>query len=499
MEITITQACIYKDGRCHGVFCDGSAVILHQGGMYSTYFSPSGEINRQVTLCTVGGTKAKLLKLIKLYNHSAFYPISAFTDEIYKVMSRDAKITSSTWQVPGIITVVQGTDQVNSFKYREDSDKICIVEQDSKGSLKYKSIDGEVSLTLNTAKNLFKLSYNFLLPHRKPTWNENSQNRVRLNHEYIHLSQIFHTSAYPLEWSPILNILWAAAGLETEPIDAEEIIIAIPTSQSGVIWKSDNVSPSVNLFNYFGENLLCYWEPEATFYVTGPNTLSVLIHEDQSLLEVSNDFFTHTREDNTIKFTTETVPINVRNANYKLIGFAKTCKDIQKLPQVQKLSEPPPLDDEEFQDGIKIENTVEGLAHFTAYNDKSIRVLFEDRTLIRIYSDFSVSALSRNGESARFNLENPYGFESYIPVCVEFYNWVFLSPNEQAKRANEAADRENLVMAEISKVERLTGRIPQMPVANYVEPISDDVSQSLMMAKKQLEETQELLRKLNQK
>ena len=96
MEIFVTKACIYKEGRCHGVFNDESSIILHEGGHYCTYFSSKGEITRQVTVCAVGGIKSKLLKLIKLYNSSGFVPIPTFADEIYKVFSKEIKILSSS-------------------------------------------------------------------------------------------------------------------------------------------------------------------------------------------------------------------------------------------------------------------------------------------------------------------------------------------------------------------------------------------------------------------
>ena len=67
--------------------------------------------------------------------------------------------------------------------------------------------------------------------------------------------------------------------------------------------------------------------------------------------------------------------------------------------------------EEPLLDGVKFENEVEGLGNFIAYNDKSIRVLFQDRTLIRIYHDFTVSAISRTGDHAKFNLDKPFGFE----------------------------------------------------------------------------------------
>lgn len=457
MEITISKACIYKDGRCHGVFTDGSGVILHKGGHYTTYFSPTGEITRQVTLCTVGGLKSKILKLIKLCNTCLPSPISIFSEEIYKLTTHDSKILSCTF---------------NKFIQTQ--------------SEPYKSIENSMSVSLNTAKTLLKVTFPFLLPHRKPSWTESSTNRVHLTYEYATLTQIFHISSLPEHWLPLLSLFFEN---ESSP-ESEEFTIMFPTSQSGEIWKNDTISPAINLFSNLNDNISWYWTPDGTFYLPSAGYILVVIHEDQSLLEASGDFFTHIKEDSSKKFTSDTVPVTVRNSTYKLHGFVKDCTDLQKLPTVSNSSEPNPSDDLEFLDGIKFENEVEGVGSFIAYNDKSIRILFEDRTLIRMYSDFTVSALSRTGESARFTLENPYGFESYIPVCVEFYNWAFLSQTEQAKRQNEAAERETLVSAELSRVERLSNKLPV--------PVSDDISDSLLAAQKQLKETRDLLNKINQ-
>ena len=244
------------------------------------------------------------------------------------------------------------------------------------------------------------------------------------------------------------------------------------------------------MFCYYNQPLYLYWQPEATFYVLSLTTSIVFISEDRSVLECESSFFTHYKLDNTLKFTFDTIPIHVRNACYSLQTIASICKEFQSL--VVKTENKEEFVEEEMLDGIKFENEVEELGSFIAYNDKSIRVLFNDRTLIRIYSDFTVSAISRSGEAARFSLENPFGFENYIPVCVEFYNWAFMSQADQTKRANEALERENMVMAEINRVERLNNKVPQSPVV-----VDEDIAITLMNTKKQIEETQMLLIKIH--
>jgi hypothetical protein len=500
MEITISKACIFKDGRCHAVYTDGSGLILHSGGHYSTYFSPSGEIQRNLTLCTVGGVKSKILKLIKLVNTSLPWPISIFSEEIYKVSTHEAKITSATFTNPGHLKILSEAEELGSITIDPSKDSFLLIHQDSKGSLKFKSLEKNVSISLNPSKTLFKVTFPVLLPHRKPSWTENRASRVRLTYEYVTLTQIFHVSQIPETWKVVSGFLLKSAGVEDFLIEdfedqSSEFQVALPTNSSGVVWSSDSVSPAVNIFSYFGAGLVWTWTPEATCYLSSRTSSLAVIHEDQSLLEANGDFFTHTREDNSIKFTVETIPPNVRSASYKLHPFVKDMREIQSLPEV--IPKPAFSEDIESLEGVKFENEVENVGAFTAYNDRSIRVLFEDRTCIRIYSDFSVSAISRSGESARFSLENPYGFEIYIPVCIEFYNWAFLTPSEQGKRLQETAEREAIVQAELSRIERLSNRVPVVGISSDLQGIPENISQSLMEAQKQLQETRELLNKLN--
>ncbi len=53
------------------------------------------------------------------------------------------------------------------------------------------------------------------------------------------------------------------------------------------------------------------------------------------------------------------------------------------------------------------EMTVEGLGHFTAYSNKSIKVTFEDRTIIRMMLNCDiVRILDRKGEEIYLNQRN---------------------------------------------------------------------------------------------
>lgn len=271
MEIEVTRACVYEDGRCHACFTDGSAVIMHPGGQFTTSFSPSGEIQRQVTSCVVGVGKLKLLKAIQLYNSLSHSPLSVFCEEIYDVMSNEDKISNINWINPGYLSVVdkQSNEEVGGVEVDNSSEAVGVVYRDSMGALTMKSINGEVTMTLNPLGNLFKVSFPFLLPHRKPSWTTQTHNRIRLSYEYVELDQIFTTRNYPPWCCGPLQVLLFVFRCEKEVPqelvlhevsfiwDHSEMTTTLPTTLPGEIWKGD-MNPSTCLFNYFESKVSVY-------------------------------------------------------------------------------------------------------------------------------------------------------------------------------------------------------------------------------------------------
>ena len=71
---------------------------------------------------------------------------------------------------------------------------------------------------------------------------------MRLTYEYVNLSQVFHFSNYPQEWTPALDIVMSAAGRKPRPAEIEEFAVVLPGQARGEIWTEDSVSPAVILF-----------------------------------------------------------------------------------------------------------------------------------------------------------------------------------------------------------------------------------------------------------
>ena len=76
------------------------------------------------------------------------------------------------------------------------------------------------------------------------------------------------------------------------------------------------------------------------------------------------------------------------------------------------------------------------LGQFTAYNNRAIKAVFHDRTIVRMMKECQiVRILNRRGYELLYNLKHPnpsiqQEYHDYIKAAQEFYEWVFLSQEE---------------------------------------------------------------------
>jgi hypothetical protein len=109
---------------------------------------------------------------------------------------------------------------------------------------------------------------------------------------------------------------------------------------------------------------------------------------------------------------------------------------------------------------------VKGLAHFTAYCNKAIKVVFEDRTIVRmIYGSDVVRILTKLGEEVLVNLRKPkhhhaaafslvQEYHNYIKVAEEFFEWAFSSPEQRALKERNELENIEAVEREVQRIER---------------------------------------------
>lgn len=91
------------------------------------------------------------------------------------------------------------------------------------------------------------------------------------------------------------------------------------------------------------------------------------------------------------------------------------------------------------QDRVYKEITMEGMGHFTAYSNKAVKVVFEDRTLVRMMQGCDViRILNKKGEEYFFNISKPNllfnEYKNYVKVAEEFFEWVFLSKEDRESK-----------------------------------------------------------------
>ena len=108
------------------------------------------------------------------------------------------------------------------------------------------------------------------------------------------------------------------------------------------------------------------------------------------------------------------------------------------------------------------EMSVNGLANFTAFANQAIKVVFEDRTIVRMQKGQEfIRVLSSKGEELTFNVHSiarnqqaQRQFQNYIQVATEFFDWVFLTTEELEGRNQQELDQTTAINGELEKIQR---------------------------------------------
>jgi hypothetical protein len=93
---------------------------------------------------------------------------------------------------------------------------------------------------------------------------------------------------------------------------------------------------------------------------------------------------------------------------------------------------------------------------------------------------------------SKMSLDNPFGFETYIPIVLEFYEWVFTSPEQQAAKRQAKEVRDRLINAETQRIERLL-RPPVESCEGGGVYVSEEVAAELAETERCLRELSDFL------
>ena len=108
-------------------------------------------------------------------------------------------------------------------------------------------------------------------------------------------------------------------------------------------------------------------------------------------------------------------------------------------------------------DKIYKEMPVKDLGHFIAYNNRAIKAVFEDRTIVRMMQDCRIiRVLNRRGDELLFNLDHPNPaqreYEDYITVSREFFEWAFLTQEQKQEKEQKIAVEKNAIESEMERI-----------------------------------------------
>lgn len=94
---------------------------------------------------------------------------------------------------------------------------------------------------------------------------------------------------------------------------------------------------------------------------------------------------------------------------------------------------------------------VQGVGNFTAFQDGSVHVAFEDRALLYMQPGCAhCNVINPEGQKVSVATANPLGVEQYVVEAVEFAAWAFSSPAQRSAVLQQAAS----IQQELDKCQR---------------------------------------------
>ena len=264
------------------------------------------------------------------------------------------------------------------------------------------------------------------------------------------------------------------------------------------VWAQDDISPTSLMFNYKSANAILLWTPYATTrLLRNGEEAEVILHQDNTVLHLreKGNFITqylkNSSNDDSARlrsFTSETIPFKqvahqqekTQFINLQVILLDAFTMMKNYIFHATTLVDGVPLRDQQITVEEQLEQTrfnvqnmsgsnvvvkemsVNGLANFTAFANQAIKVVFEDRTIVRMQKGQEfIRVLSSKGEELTFNVHSiarnqqaQRQFQNYIQVATEFFDWVFLTTEELEGRNQQELDQTTAINGELEKIQR---------------------------------------------
>ena len=263
------------------------------------------------------------------------------------------------------------------------------------------------------------------------------------------------------------------------------------------IWQKDNVNP---IADFYLNDMKLHHQASKGFviWLSEKDDVLIWVQSDNSLIVSSNDanFFTHfyknvkptLEQDNSYdgyeyKFSKATVALVTRSkknsSSYQLQEVISDSVKIVKKCQLSNLENKSEgslfsSDSEkiEFYKTLPFElinQKKNEHGSFEAFRNRSIKVSFKDRTILRInFGEEFANILTKLGDQVRVRIDSPKEFEYYVNIAVHYFDDIFTDPQTKFNRIQEATYRNAIIDYELEKNQRLLQLMSNsMPEPNF--------------------------------
>ena len=299
-------------------------------------------------------------------------------------------------------------------------------------------------------------------------------------------------------------------------VGSDAIINELPNVQNGLsdeekeskvltfndVWQKDNVNPLSNLYRNDDKLHYQFSDDFMVWLIEGSEAL-IWVQVDNSLILSSKEgnFYTHfyknckltlDQEQNyetcEYKFSKDTVALITRSKKTSdAYSLQEVISDVVKIIEKRKLNAfeekttnikavVEESNAKEYYKTLPFESIDQrrnehGL--FEAFKNRSIKVVFKDRTVLRInFAEEFASILTRLGDQIRIRVDSPQEFEYYVHVALEYYDDVFMDAQSKLQRADETSYRNDMINYELEKNQRLLSIVSNSSQSLKFDPMA---------------------------
>ncbi len=261
---------------------------------------------------------------------------------------------------------------------------------------------------------------------------------------------------------------------------------AKPVVSKNDVWLKDNVNPTADF--YLNDVRLRHQaSSEFTVWTTPNDEVLIWVHADESVITSSNDanYFTHFYKNMKVtldrfdlgyegfefKFSKDTVALVTRSKknsssynlqevvldSVRIVKKCKLCKSDEEVREIERVDE-----ENKAREIYKtmpfelIDQKKDETASFEAFKNHSVKVVFRDRTVVRInFAEEFANILSKYGEQVRVRTDSPKEYQDYVDIALQYYDDIFTDPHTKLVRLQDTMYRNQMINYELEKNQRL--------------------------------------------